>query len=188
MNKSQLVWGIVCLALAALLAVLIVVLPPDKVIFMIDDGINAPFIPVTALAVLGIVLIATARKREDAAGAKPADGMTDAQRALNGRLEAIGWGLFLIMLGGFSLVPETTVPKGLWSVGVGLIMLGLNAARYVYGIRMSGFTLGLGIIALVTGIAELFGMNLPVLAILLILLGANLILKPWFEKRLIKSS
>ncbi len=102
---------------------------------------------------------------------------------LNKRLEAGAWGLFLIMLGGFALVPEETIPKGVWSIGVGLIMLGLNGARYYYKIRMSGFTTVLGILSLLGGIAELFGVASLDGGLLLIILGAYLILKPWFEKQ-----
>jgi hypothetical protein len=32
--------------------------------------------------------------------------------ALNKRLETIGWGCFLLLLGGFALVPDETIPKG----------------------------------------------------------------------------
>jgi hypothetical protein len=103
--------------------------------------------------------------------------------ALNKRLEAIAWGCFLIMLGGFALIPQETVAKGFWSIGVGLIMLGLNAARYYYKIRMSGFTTFLGILALLSGVLELFGVNKLEGAILLIILGAYLIVKPWFDRR-----
>lgn len=102
---------------------------------------------------------------------------------LNKRLEATAWGLFLIMLGGMAFIPSDRVNEGYWSVGVGVILLGLNVARYMNSIRMSGFTTVLGIIALVTGIGELAGLDLPGFAILLILLGANLVLKPWFEER-----
>ncbi len=105
------------------------------------------------------------------------------KQMLNKRLEAIAWGLFLIMIGGIAFVREDQVPGGLWSIGVGIILLGLNAARYYYRIRMSGFTTVLGVIALVTGIGEMAGMDLPGLAILLILLGAQLMLKPWLEER-----
>jgi hypothetical protein len=104
------------------------------------------------------------------------------KEALNKRLESIGWGLFLVMIGGIGLVPETTVPNGLWSIGVGLIMLGLNAARFYNGIRMSGFTLVLGVVALLTGIGDMAGLDLPVFPIILILIGANILLKPYFEK------
>ena len=104
------------------------------------------------------------------------------KKDLNHRLETIGWGLFLIMIGGIGLVPKNLVPEGVWSIGVGLIMLGLNAARYSYGIKMSSFTLILGFIALATGAASLVGVELPVFPILLILIGANILLKPLFER------
>jgi hypothetical protein len=80
-------------------------------------------------------------------------------------------------------VPERIVPKGLWSIGVGLIMLGLNGARYAYGIRMSGFTTALGILSLIGGVTELLGLNSIEGPVLLIILGAYLVIKPWFEKR-----
>ena len=102
--------------------------------------------------------------------------------ALNKRFETIGWGLFLIMLGCGAFFPKDIIPEGVWTIGVGLIMLGLNAARYYNKIPMSGFTTALGIIALLIGTGELVGYDLPALPILLILLGANLLLKPWFEK------
>jgi len=103
--------------------------------------------------------------------------------ALNKRLETAFWGLFLIMLGGWALIPDETIPKGAWSIGVGLIMLGLNAARYFSKIRMSGFTTVLGILALLGGIGDMLGWADLDGALLLIILGAYLILKPWFEKQ-----
>ncbi len=95
----------------------------------------------------------------------------------------MAWGAFLIMLGCRFFIPEEQVNEGWWSVGLGIILLGLNAARYFNGLRMSGFTVVFGVIALVTGIGELAGLDLPGLAILLILLGANLLLRPWFERQ-----
>ncbi len=103
--------------------------------------------------------------------------------ALNKRLEGIGWGLFLIMLGGFGLVPDETIPKGLWPIGVGVIMLGLNVTRYFYKIKMSGFTTFLGIVAIISGVLDFMGMSDLSGAIFLIVLGSYLIIKPWFEKR-----
>ncbi len=102
---------------------------------------------------------------------------------LNKRLESIAWGLFLIMLGGFMFVPKAYAPEGLWSIGVGLIMLGLNVARYFNKIRMSGFTTILGLIGVIGGAVQLFGVKDVEGAFLLILLGAYLVLKPWFDKR-----
>jgi uncharacterized membrane protein len=103
--------------------------------------------------------------------------------ALNKRLETIFWGVFLIMLGGWALIPSETVPKGAWSVAVGLLLLGLNAVRYFSKIRMSGFTTVLGILAILGGIGDMLGWADIDGAIILIILGAYLILKPWFEER-----
>jgi hypothetical protein len=184
MDKSKLIWGIVCLALAGLLAVLNVRLPEDKLMFMVG-GRNMPFIPPIVLGVVGVVLLATAAGGGRAAAQEsgPAPVPDEAKAALNKRLEAMGWGLFLIMLGGFMFVPGESVPRGVWSIGVGVIMLGLNVARYLNRIRMSGFTTALGIIAILGGVLQLLGMEALEGGILLIILGAYLILKPWFDRR-----
>jgi len=184
MNKSRLIWGIICLVLAAVLGVLNIVLPPENLMFQVGDQ-NMPWVPAVVLGIVGIVLLATAGSTGQAtAEAKQPVAVQDPEKvALNKRLEAIGWGLFLIMLGGFALVPDESIPKGVWSIGVGVIMLGLNAARYFNKIRMSGFTTVLGILALLGGIAELLGFTSLEGGLLLIILGAYLLLKPWFEKR-----
>ena len=101
------------------------------------------------------------------------------EQVLNKRLERISWALFLIMIAGIALVPDERIPKGTWSIGVGLIMLGLNAARYLNGIKMSGFTIVLGILALGSGLGDFLGVDLPLFPILLILIGANIILRPY---------
>jgi len=103
--------------------------------------------------------------------------------ALNKRMETIAWGCFLIMVGGFLFVPNDRVPEGLWSIGIGAIMLGLNAARYYYKIRMSGFTTVLGIISVIGGVVQLLGVKNLEGAFLLIILGAYLLVKPWFDQR-----
>lgn len=110
--------------------------------------------------------------------------IVDPQKAaLNKNLERIAWGFFLIMLGGFMFVPDEIVQGGWWSIGVGLIMLGLNAARYFNGLRMSGFTTFLGIISVIGGVLDLAGMEGVNGAVLLIVLGSYLVLKPWFDQR-----
>jgi hypothetical protein len=182
MSKSRLIWGIVCLGAAVLLAVLPFLSPEVTTSFMVE-GTNMPWIPPLVLGILGIWLLATARRGEKEEPGGEEIVVDEEKLALNKRLETIGWGCFLIMLGGFMFVPHDAVAQGFWSIGVGLIMLGLNLARYFYNIKMSGFTTVLGIIALIAGIAQLFSADLPSLAILLVILGAYLILKPWFEER-----
>jgi hypothetical protein len=183
MNKSRLIGGIICLFFAVLIAVLTFVLPEDKMMFMVGEK-NVPIVPAIILGIVGIILLATARSSGQATPKEEEEIVIDPEKAaLNKRLETIGWGLFLAMLGGFILVPVELVSKGFWSIGVGLIMLGLNAARYFYGIKMSGFTTVLGIISLISGIAQLLGVNMLEGAFLLIILVAYLILKPWFDKK-----
>ena len=183
MNKARLIWGIICLAVAVLLAVLIDVLPTGQITFMVE-GTDMPYIPPIVLGIVGIALLSTARRRTPEANQEARSQAVDEVKvALNKRLETIGWGCFLIMLGGFALVPHTVVAKGFWSIGVGVIMLGLNAARYFLKIKMSGFTTFLGIISLLGGILQLLGLEAIEGAFLLIILGAFLLVKPWFDKR-----
>lgn len=94
---------------------------------------------------------------------------------LNRRLETVGWGLFLIMLGGFALVKS--VPEGTWLIGAGVIMLGLNAVRLAVGIRPSGFSLVLGTIALLSGIGSVYGVDIQVGPVLIILIGLAIVVR-----------
>jgi len=184
MNKTQLLWGIICLVVAAVLAVLNLTLPPEDLMFQVGDK-NMSWLPPVVLGIMGIILVATANKGEEApieASATHIKGDPE-KIALNKRLETISFGLFLVMLGGFQLVPKDKVPAGWWAIGVGLIFLGLNAMRYFSQIRMSGFTTFLGLLSIVGGIAQLLGWEAMEGAFLFIIIGAALILKPWFDKR-----
>ncbi len=102
---------------------------------------------------------------------------------MNKRLETIAWGSFLILLGGFMFVPKEIIKGGWWTICIGLLFLGLNAARYFKGLRMSGFTVLLGILSVIGGVLDLVGVEGVNGAILIIVLGAYLILRPFFEKR-----
>jgi hypothetical protein len=184
MTKSNLIWGIVCLVVAAGLATANLILPPESLIFQIGNT-NMPWVPPAVLTIIGIILLSTSNQGENRMNEeiKPQPNIDPQKAALNKRLETAFWGLFLIMLGGWALIPEETAPKGLWSIGVGVIMLGLNATRYFNKIRMSGFTTVLGILAVIGGIGDMLGWADLNGAFLLIILGAYLILKPWFDQQ-----
>jgi hypothetical protein len=183
MKKGNLVGGIICLAIAGILAVANIMLPPERLMFQIGDA-NMPWVPPVILGIVGIVLLATAGQGQGEEQPEKPEMVIDPEKeALNKRLETIAWGLFLIMLGGFMFVPHEIIRGGWWSIGVGLIMLGLNAARYWKGLKMSGFTTVLGILSVIGGALDLAGLVKIEGAILLIVLGAYLLVKPWFDKQ-----
>jgi hypothetical protein len=182
MNKSRLIWGIICLAIAAGLVVANLRLPPEDLMFQVG-AINMPWVPPIVLGILGIILLATANQPEEKKEELAGVNVDPEKVALNKRLETMAWGAFLVMLGGFMFVPQEIIKGGWWPIGVGLIMLGLNAARYLNGLRMSGFTTFLGILSVSGGILDLAGMEGVNGAVLLIVLGGYLILKPYFDRR-----
>jgi hypothetical protein len=93
--------------------------------------------------------------------------------------EAIAWGAFFIWWGITELVPS--LPTGTGALGIGLILLGLNAARHFSGVPTSRFSITMGILALVWGGLELGGVflnlpfEIPVFAILLMVLGGSVL-------------
>lgn len=184
MKKSNLIGGVICLAIAGGLTIANLSLPPENIMFQVGD-VNMPWIPPVVLAIVGIVLLATAgRSVAVENGPVEQEAVIDPERAaLNKRLETGAWGAFLILLGGFMFVPDEIIRGGWWSMGIGVIMLGLNAARYFNGLRMSGFTTFLGILSLVGGLLEVIGLYDLDGAILLIVLGAYLLVKPYFDRR-----
>lgn len=184
MKKSNLIGGVICLAIAGLLTIANLSLPPENIMFQVGD-VNMPWVPPVVLAIVGIVLLATAgRSAAVEEGSVEREAGVDPERAaLNKRLETGAWGAFLILLGGFMFVPDEIIRGGWWSMGIGVIMLGLNAARYLNGLRMSGFTTFLGVVSLIGGLLEVLGLYDLDGAILLIVLGAYLLVKPYFDRR-----
>ncbi len=94
---------------------------------------------------------------------------------INRNFERLAWAAFFIWWGIVELFKF--LPQGTGLVGFGLILLGLNVARYLSGMRASGFTITLGILALVWGALELAGVllslpfEIPAFAVLLIVFG-----------------
>ena len=99
------------------------------------------------------------------------------------RLDSVGWGIFLIMIGSLWLAHEGLFPEGTWLICTGIIILGLQAVRYLYGIKASGFWIVLGIVALAFGISDVYAFDIPVFPILIILFGLSIVLKPIFSKK-----
>ncbi len=102
-------------------------------------------------------------------------------RTVNRSYEQLAWGAIFVWWGVTELF--TSLPSGTGVLGLGLILLGLNAARSLSGVPTSGFSITLGILALVLGALELSSailhlpFEVPVFAILLIVLGAIVLVR-----------
>ena len=83
-------------------------------------------------------------------------------KTLNRKYETAAWGAFFILLGVTSLFRG--LPDGVGAVGLGLIFLGLNLARYLNKVPTSALTITLGVIGLVLGGADVLrtALNLQV--------------------------
>jgi hypothetical protein len=102
--------------------------------------------------------------------------------------EALAWGAIFVWWGVTELIPS--LPDGTGLIGLGLILLGVNIARMRNGVSTVRFSTVIGILALVWGGLELAGVvlslpfELPIFAILLILLGAIILAPELTEKRI----
>jgi hypothetical protein len=98
------------------------------------------------------------------------------------RLSDIGWGLLFMLTGLVWMVPAQQVPEGTWLFGVAAVLIGINVVRYLKHIPTSGFTLVLGFLALFAALGQLWRVDLPLLAICLLVIGASLVAKPWLTR------
>jgi hypothetical protein len=104
-----------------------------------------------------------------------ADPLADRQPGK--RLDEIAMSLALIMTGGLWLAPEGMFPEGTWPAGLGVILLGLNAARRLWGVTTSGFGIIVGLFALAAGIGRIVGRELPLVPVFLIIAGLGLVIR-----------
>lgn len=109
---------------------------------------------------------------------EPADRL----QRLDARLHEIGWGLLILLTGIIWLLPDQRIPEGAWLLGVAAILIGVNLVRRFNHIKTNGFSLLLGILALVASLTRLWRQDLPLLAICFVVIGVSLIAKPLLTK------
>jgi hypothetical protein len=91
----------------------------------------------------------------------------------------IAWGAFFILWGITEMIPS--LPEGTGAIGIGVILVGLNLARLWNRQPISTFTTTFGVLALLLGAFQLarpilhLSFELPIFAILLLVLGAILL-------------
>lgn len=93
--------------------------------------------------------------------------------AVNRRLDAVAWGLFFVWIG-VALIANLSWGLGL--LGVGAITLGTQLARRYFGLTIEGFWVAVGLLFLMGGVCELFGVQFSLVPILLIVAGLGLLL------------
>ncbi len=97
---------------------------------------------------------------------------------LDHRLSDIGWGLLFVLTGLIWMAPAREVPEGTWLFGVAAILIGINVVRYFRHIAISIFSLVLGCLAALAAVGQLWRVDLPLLAICLVVIGVSLVVKP----------
>ena len=114
---------------------------------------------------------------------EPGTDQASARKALlDRRIHDVTWGLLFLVTGIIWLVPKEQVPEGAWLLGMAAVLLGVNVVRAFERIRMNGFSLILGILALAAALTRLWRPDLPLLAICLIVIGGSLVVRPLFAR------
>lgn len=88
------------------------------------------------------------------------------------KMEAVEWGLFFIWLG---IVFLLDIGVGVGLLGIGFIILGMQAARKNYNLEQDRFWVVAGILFVVGGLWELFNIKLPLVPILFIGAGVAIL-------------
>jgi uncharacterized membrane protein YkgB len=104
-------------------------------------------------------------------------------KEVNRRIDTIGWGVVLVIVGLSALAGTTTEWKWFsdhgWMIAVGALFLGINLYRFLIGMPISWFTTLLGAFAVAGGLADLTGTDLPIGPAVLIAIGLALVASVW---------
>jgi hypothetical protein len=87
----------------------------------------------------------------------PLDRTAEANHVVAKTIERSGWGLFFIWVG---ITFLANLGWGVGLLGVGIIMLGAQAAQTSFGLSLDGFGLVLGVCFAGAGLSRLFHMPL----------------------------
>ena len=97
----------------------------------------------------------------------------DARHDIARKLDALGWGAFFVWIG---VVLLADVGAGWTLIGIGLIMMGVQIARTVAGLRREGFWVLVGGCFLLGGIGQIVDTRIELVPVFLILAGLAVIL------------
>jgi hypothetical protein len=100
-----------------------------------------------------------------------------AKNMLNQRLVKLSWALFFILVGGSWILEnvqriDNAQMQALIYAGSGTILLLLNVLRIFWKIQISRFSIGLGVLGVMLGIAKYYALgNISILAAILLIIG-----------------
>lgn len=90
-------------------------------------------------------------------------------RTLDDRFQTAGEGLLFLLIAAVALPSGTTAYAAVAAVGV--LLLGLNAARIAAGIRVRWFSITVGAWAVIGGVGAMAGLKIDAFALFFLLLG-----------------
>ena len=114
---------------------------------------------------------ASGEERKDEMVGDP--GIEREGRNLEARLDAVGWGVLFIVVGGVLLAPG--LPEDAWLVAAGAVMLGVSIARALLGLTVPWITVVVGTAAFVGGGAGIVGLESAGGPLVLVALGLAVI-------------
>src|SRR5689334_22379409 len=88
------------------------------------------------------------------------------------KIGSVSWAVFFIWIG---IVLLTNLRWGSFLLGVGIIIVATQFARWLMGMKLEGFWIACGAVFLVGGLWTLLDLPWPLAPILLILLGVMLL-------------
>ncbi len=103
---------------------------------------------------------------------------TNGRKRLSGRLDDVAWALLFLMSGAILAIPGIPHPWAAWFIGVGGILIAVNVVRYASGLTVNVLVTGCGAIAAAAGVGAYWGIEIPILALVLVLIGAVILLEP----------
>jgi len=99
--------------------------------------------------------------------------------AVEKNLAAIGWGLFFVWVGAALL---GGLNEGIGLLGIGVITLGMQAARKLFDLKLEGFWLVVGALFALGGIWTLYDISVGLLPLVLLAAGLLLLISTLWRK------
>ena len=91
-------------------------------------------------------------------------------KKLDKKIEAIAWSLFLLWVGAAWLL---NLGANIGSIGVGIIILGAQAVRKYFKVKIETFWLVIGVLFVISGLGIFSGINIPLIPLVFIAIGTK---------------